>query len=43
MNTRFPLTNDLLDQAGIRCNTIMKYDFISILWPCYMEYMEGEQ
>ncbi len=36
-NTRFPPTNDLLDQAGIRCNTIMKYDFISILWPCYME------
>ena len=31
MNTRFPPTNDLLDQAGMRCSFIMKYDFISIL------------
>ena len=27
----------LLEQAGMSTSTIMKYDFTSILWPCYME------
>ena len=26
-----------LEQAGMSTSMIMKYDFVSILWPCYME------